>query len=48
MDVVLERACASDELKAVLAEPLFRIAGAVRKRDTRAPACPERRVIARG
>jgi hemoglobin len=47
MDVALERIGADERLKAMLKEPLFRVADAVRNRDTTAPA-REPGIIARG
>ena len=48
MDAALERIDASEELKAMLKEPLFRIADTVRNRDTSEPEPLDPNMIAIG
>ena len=48
MDRALERINASDELKAMLKEPMFRVADAVRNQESSDPASLAPNIIARG
>ncbi len=48
MEAALERIGASDELKAMLKEPLFRVADTVRNDNVEPPAADNPNIIARG